>query len=149
MCDMSACCTVGPLARAMDGHIMFFGIISCHFRDCKMLMILSLTHISKYWTFLYLYVHCVCVCVCVCVWSVAMVSHWQLWRHTWHGYLSSIYRHIVVKMIRPHMIICQQLITELHHSSVMQWLLVHWMLLFLSSQHNEQYVLSRYSDVSK
>ena len=45
-------CTVGhcPLARAMDGHIKRCGTIgmptSCHFRDCKALLVTSLTHVT-------------------------------------------------------------------------------------------------------
>jgi len=33
-------------ARAMDGHIMRCGTISCHFRDCKALLVTSLTRVS-------------------------------------------------------------------------------------------------------
>ena len=36
-----------PLARAIDGHIMRCGTIgSYHFRDCKALLVTSLTHVS-------------------------------------------------------------------------------------------------------
>jgi len=36
-----------PLARTMDGHIMHWLMpISCHFRDCKALLVTSLSHVS-------------------------------------------------------------------------------------------------------
>jgi len=48
---VSVSCTGGsncPLARVMDGHIMRCSImpISCHFRDCKALLVPSLTYVS-------------------------------------------------------------------------------------------------------
>jgi len=48
---VSASCTVGLLTRAMDGHIMRCGAtgsmpISCHFLDCKALLVASLTHVG-------------------------------------------------------------------------------------------------------
>ena len=49
---MSACCTVGPTVSSTDNGWLHNALryhqlmpISCHFRDCKMLLILSLTHI--------------------------------------------------------------------------------------------------------
>jgi len=53
---MSACCTAGPLfvsglARVMDSRIVHCGKyqlmpVSCHFRDCKALLVASLTAVS-------------------------------------------------------------------------------------------------------
>ena len=42
---VSASCTVGPVVR-YRGQWMATMPISCHFRDCKALLVTSLTHVS-------------------------------------------------------------------------------------------------------
>jgi len=46
---MSASCTVGPIVRGWPHNALrhyWLMPISCHFRDCKALLVTSLTHVS-------------------------------------------------------------------------------------------------------